>query len=103
MSFKTYLIIFLSVAITVIFMQNLEPVIFNVLWMEFTVAKLVMMLVVTIFGFILGVMVARPRKKKLVESAVGGIPFEVHQPEENEYVETHQKRGLSEEDRDYLN
>ncbi|HET8830233.1 MAG TPA: hypothetical protein VFM79_12885 [Pelobium sp.] len=103
MSFKTYLIIFLSVAITVIFMQNLEPVAFNILWMEFMVAKLVMMLVVTVFGFILGVMVARPRKKKLAESAVSSIPFEVHQPEGNQYSETKQKRDLSEEDKDYLN
>ena len=102
MSLKTYVIIFLSVAITIIFMQNLEPVAFNVLWMEFTVAKLVMMLVVTVFGFILGVIVARPRKKKLVENEDGSIPFEINQPENDEFSNTLQKRGLSDEDRDYI-
>ena len=103
MSLKTYAIIFLSVAITIIFMQNLDPVQFKVLWMEFTVAKLVMMLVVTVFGFILGVIVARPRKKKLVENTESGIPFEINQPAEEPYLETKPKSNLSDEDREYLN
>ncbi|WP_017259350.1 LapA family protein [Pedobacter arcticus] len=102
MSFKTYSIIFLSVAITIIFMQNLDPVQFKVLWMEFTVAKLVMMLVVTVFGFILGLIVARPRKKKLAESAVNSIPFEINQPENAGYLDTGAKSSLSEEDKDYI-
>lgn len=103
MSFKTYAIVFLTVAITIIFMQNLDPVPFKVLWMEFTVAKLVMMLVVTVFGFILGVIVARPRKKKLVETQDGSIPFEINQPVEELYLATKPKSNLSDEDRDYLN
>lgn len=103
MTFKTYLIIFLSVAITVIFMQNLEPVVFNILWMEFTVSKLVMMLVVTVFGFILGLIVARPRRKKLADSAVSSIPFEINQPEDDDYLDKQTKNTLSDEDRDYLN
>ncbi len=103
MHLKTYVIIFLSVAITIIFMQNLDPVPFKVLWMEFTVAKLVMMLVVTVFGFILGVIVARPRKKKLVEMEDGNIPFEINQTKSDEYAENPQKNTLSDEDRDYIN
>lgn len=103
MSFKTYVIIFLAVAITVVFMQNLEPVAFKILWMEFMLSKLVMMLVVTVFGFILGLIVARPRKKKLTDSAVSSIPFEINQPENDDYLETKPKSNLSEEDRDYLN
>ena len=103
MSLKTYVIIFLSVAITVIFMQNLEPVAFKILWMEFTVSKLVMMLIVTVFGFILGLIVARPRKKKLVESTVSSIPLEINQPENDDYLETKPKSSLSDEDREYLN
>lgn len=102
MSFKTYVIIFLTVAITVIFMQNLEPVAFKILWMEFMLSKLVMMLIVTLFGFILGVIVARPRKKKLAESAVSSIPFEINQPESEDYLDTRQKQALSDEDRDYI-
>ena len=102
MRLKTYVIIFLSVAITIIFMQNLDPVPFKVLWMDFTVAKLVMMLVVTVFGFILGVIVARPRKKKLVESEGGSIPFEINQPKNDDYIQTPLKNTLSDEDRDYI-
>ncbi len=103
MSFKTYAIIFLSVAITIIFMQNLDPVPFKVLWMEFTVAKLIMMLIVTVFGFILGLIVARPRKKKLAETTENGIPFEISQPVDEPYLETKPKSNLSDEDREYLN
>ncbi|HEX7366080.1 MAG TPA: hypothetical protein VF273_03235 [Pelobium sp.] len=102
MSAKTYLIIFLTAAITIIFMQNLETVDFNILWMTFPVKKLVMMLVVTVFGFILGLVVARPRKKKPVDNAAGSIPFEINQPQENDYLATDEKSKLSDEDRDYI-
>jgi hypothetical protein len=84
-------------------MQNLDPVVFNVLWMTFPISKLIMMLIVTVFGFILGLIVARPRKKKLSESAVSSIPFEINQPENEDYLDTQQKRSLSDEDREYLN
>lgn len=101
MSFKTIVIIILSVLITVIFMQNTDQVLFTVLWKEIYVSKLVMMLIVTVFGFILGLIIARPRKKKLAESA-NNLPFEANHPEESEYSETQQKNKLSDQDRDYL-
>ncbi len=104
MSFKTYVIIFLTVAITIIFMQNLEPVVFNVLWMTFPVSKLIMMLIVTVFGFTLGVIVARPRKKKLADSAINNLPFEDDElTEADNDLTLQQKRNLSDEDRDYIN
>lgn len=62
-----------------------------------------MMLVVTLFGFILGIIVARPRKKKLSESAISNIPFEITQPENENYLEADGKNSLSDEDKDYLN
>lgn len=102
MSFKTYVIIILTIAITIIFMQNVERVVFNVLWMTFPVSKLVMMLIVTVFGFILGLIVGRPRKKKLVESAVNGIPFEINQPADEAYLDTNPKSQLSDDDREYI-
>ena len=83
-------------------MQNVEPVMFNILWMEFNVSKLVMMLVVTVFGFILGVIIARPRRKMVVESVVTDIPFEVTKAENDDYLDTQQRRPLSDEDREYL-
>ncbi|MFC5283831.1 hypothetical protein [Pedobacter alpinus] len=102
MSFKTYVIIILTVLITIIFMQNTDQVLFTLLWKEIFVSKLIMMLIVTVFGFILGVIVARPRKKKLIENESGSIPFEINQPETEDYLETKPKNNLSNEDRDYI-
>jgi len=102
MSFKTIIIIILSILITVIFMQNTDQVLFTILWKELYVSKLIMMLVVTLFGFIIGVIVARPKKKKqVIQNA--DVPLEVTQSEDKDYIEMPKKQGLSNEDRDYLN
>jgi uncharacterized integral membrane protein len=102
MSFKTIVIIILSILITVIFMQNTDQVLFTILWKELYVSKLIMMLVVTLFGFIIGVIVARPKKKKqVIQNA--DVPLEVTQSEDKDYIEMPKKQGLSDEDRDYLN
>jgi uncharacterized integral membrane protein len=102
MSFKTIIIIILSILITVIFMQNTDQVLFTILWKELYVSKLIMMLVVTLFGFIIGVIVARPKKKKqVIQNA--DVPLEVTQSEDKDYIEMPKKQGLSDEDRDYLN
>jgi uncharacterized integral membrane protein len=105
MSFKTIVIIMLSVLITVIFMQNTDQVLFTILWKEIYVSKLVMMLIVTLFGFILGVIIARPRKKKIVEMETASqkdIPFEINHPEDSDYISMKKERKLSDEDRDYI-
>ncbi|MDA9555728.1 hypothetical protein N9R54_05775 [Pelobium sp.] len=107
MSFKTIFIITLSVLITVVFMQNTDEVIFTVLWKQIYVSKLWMMLAVTLFGFIIGVIVARPKKKKTTEytnSSAKDIPLEVNQPhsEDQEYISMDKNSKLSDEDRDYL-
>jgi uncharacterized integral membrane protein len=102
MSFKTIIIIILSILITVIFMQNTDQVLFTILWKELYISKLIMMLVVTIFGFIIGVIVARPKKKKQVTQNAD-VPLEVTQTEDKDYIEMPKKQGLSDEDRDYLN
>jgi uncharacterized integral membrane protein len=102
MSFKTIIIIILSILITVIFMQNTDQVLFTILWKELYVSKLIMMLVVTLFGFIIGVIVARPKKKKqVIQNA--DVPLEVTQSEDKDYIEMPKKQGISDEDRDYLN
>ncbi len=104
MSFKTIVIIILSVLITVIFMQNTDQVVFTLLWKEIYVSKLIMMLIVTLFGFILGVIIARPKKKKLAETAVSSIPFEINDTTTNDdYLATNKKSTISDDDRDYIN
>lgn len=105
MNFKTILIITLSVLTTVILMQNREEVLFKILWKEVYVSKLVMMLGVTLFGFVIGVLVARPKKKtKITEYPESGknVPLEINNPEDEYYIKPETKKGLSDEDRDYI-
>jgi hypothetical protein len=102
MSFKTIFIIILSILITVVFMQNSDEVLFTILWKEVQVSKLLMMLVMTSFGFIIGLIVASPKKKKLANN-YNNVPLEINQTEDEEYIEMPKKQGLSDEDRDYLN
>ena len=105
MNFKTILLIVLSVLTTVILMQNTDEVLFKLLWKEVYVSKLVMMLGVTFFGFIIGVIVARPKKKvQINEHPEPGknIPLEINNPEDDYYIKPETKKGLSDEDRDYI-
>ena len=102
MSFKTLTIIILSVLITVVFMQNTDEVLFTILWKEIYVSKLLMMLIVTVFGFILGLIIARPKKKVMqTTESSKEIPFEINNPN-HEYLNHNDKKGLSDEDRDYI-
>ncbi len=102
MSFKTIVIIFLAVLITVIFMQNTDQVMFTLLWKEIYVSKLIMMLIVTVFGFIIGVIVARPRRKKEIvienNTSNGNISSA-----DDDYIDVKKNNDLSDEDRDYIN
>jgi hypothetical protein len=102
MSFKTIIIIILSILITVVFMQNTDQVLFTILWKELYVSKLLIMLIVTVFGFIIGAIVARPQKNKNTAN-YNDVPLEVTQSEDRDYIEMPTKKGLSDEDRDYLN
>ncbi len=108
MSFKTIIIIVLAVLITVIFMQNTDEVLFTLLWKEIYISKLWMMLIVTVFGFIIGVIVARPRRKKKEEvsapSSQHHVPLEVDKfkDEDAEYISMKKPDQWSDEDQDYL-
>jgi uncharacterized integral membrane protein len=103
MSFKFISIILLSVAITVIFMQNTEEVTFNLFWAQIAISKLLIMLIATLFGFIIGLIIARLGGKKNSEQK--NIPLEITQTEDTdeEYIGATEKQGkLSQEDQDYL-
>ncbi|MBD3748699.1 MAG: hypothetical protein IE931_04315 [Sphingobacteriales bacterium] len=102
MSFKTIIIITLSVLITVIFMQNTDQVLFTLLWKQVYVSKLWMMLIVTFFGFIIGLIVAWPKKKKAYD-ADKNIPLEVQNTNDEAYLSTNKTQDLSDEDKDYIN
>jgi uncharacterized integral membrane protein len=103
MSFKTIIIIVLAVLITVIFMQNTDQVMFTLLWKEIYVSKLIMMLIVTVFGFIIGVIVARPRRKKKEVVIESNTPNQITNTDDESYVSMKKQNDLSDDDRDYIN
>jgi NADH:ubiquinone oxidoreductase subunit 6 (subunit J) len=103
MSFKTIIIIVLAVLITVIFMQNTDQVMFTLLWKEIYVSKLIMMLIVTVFGFIIGVIVARPKRKKKEVVIESNTPNQITNTDDESYVSMKKQNDLSDEDRDYIN
>ena len=92
MRIKTMIVIFITVLLTVVLMQNTEPVKFSFLFSTFYMPKLVMLTAVSVVAFILGVLVGRPKR---VRSISGGFADDNHsQPKSN---------TLSDEDRDYIN
>lgn len=91
MSFKTILIITISVLVTILLMKNTDEVRFWIFGDTY-VSKLAVLGVMFALGFIVGAMVARPRKKAaVVENTDEPLP----DPKQN-------PSGLSDEDRDYI-
>jgi uncharacterized integral membrane protein len=92
MRIKTIIILVIAILLTIIFMQNLDPVRFTVLFSTVYISKVSMMLVVLAVGFVLGYLVGRPGSKKYNHI---GYNNDTPQPTE--------PRTLSDEDRDYIN
>ena len=91
MRIKTMFIIFITVLLTVVIMQNTGRCSFNFLFAKFYVSKLVMLLAVAIVSFIMGVLVGRPGRPKYIPG----------QDEETDELKK-QTDTLSDEDRDYI-
>ncbi|HZX59313.1 MAG TPA: lipopolysaccharide assembly protein LapA domain-containing protein [Mucilaginibacter sp.] len=92
MRIKTMVIIFITVLLTVVIMQNTEDVPFKFLFARFEISKLVIIVVVAIIGFIIGMLIARPGKPKY-------IPGQVEDPGNPKKA----SGTLSDEDREYIN
>lgn len=92
MRIKTMVIIFITVLLTVILMQNTDRVKFTFLFSDFYMPKLVVLAIVAFVAFILGVLVGRPKR---VRSISGDFP---DSDRNNEKTDT-----LSNEDREYIN
>ena len=92
MRIKTIVIILIAVLLTIVLMQNTGIVYFQFLWATFALSKLVMLLFVALVGFVLGVLVGRPKRVKRL-----GSDF-TEPNSENEKTNT-----LSNEDKDYIN
>lgn len=65
MNFKTIFVIIITALITIFLMLNNQPVDFNLIFTTQTVSKLVVIGVCFVLGFVVGIMVARPKKKSL--------------------------------------
>jgi len=91
MRIKTMFIIFVTVLLTVVIMQNTDEVLFKFLFGTFRVSKLIMLLAVAVVSFIVGVLVGRPGRPKY-------IPGREDEPDEQKP----KPDTLSQEDRDYI-
>ena len=85
------LIIFITILLTVVIMQNTDEVTFKFLFSKFYISKLVMLLFVAIVAFIIGVLVGRPGRPKYIPGQV----------EDADPIKS-QTNTLSDEDRDYI-
>lgn len=99
MRLKTIFIIIVTVLLTIVIMQNAEPVPFKVLFFETTTSKLLMMAIVAIIGFVIGYLVGRPKKTRFTKEFDHGY-------NDDEYTDNQEpkKRNdtLSDEDREYI-
>ena len=90
MSIKTIIIVVITVLLTIVLMQNTDPVKFTLLFTDIMISKLVVMAIVALVGFILGILVGRPKKKKY---DIGGYHDSIHKDDPD---------TLSDEDREYI-
>lgn len=97
MRIKTFFVILITVLVTIVLMNNTEEI---DMWLFGTtrISKLIILAVVFVLGFIVGALVMRPRKKKVIAEDEDVYPEEDPQ---NIPVNTY-KTKLSDEDRDYI-
>ena len=91
MSIRTILSLVIVVLLTIVIMQNTDEVKFTLLFSTVYMSKVGVLTAVALGGFILGVLVARPKNKKY---NIGEHYDELHADED--------KNTLSDEDRDYI-
>ncbi|PJJ84412.1 LapA family protein [Mucilaginibacter auburnensis] len=91
MRITTILIIVITILLTVVLMQNTDPVRFTILFTDVRMSKLTAMAATGVVGFILGYMVGRPKRARQIA------------PDYREYDnEDDGPDTLSEEDRRYI-
>lgn len=100
MRLKTIFIIIVTILLTIVIMQNAEPVPFKVLFFETTTSKLLMMAVVAVIGFILGYLVGRPKKTRFTKELDHG--YDEHDEHTTDREPKRRPDTLSDEDRDYI-
>ena len=92
MRLKTIIVIVITILLTIVLMQNTEPVKFTLLFTTVYMPKLVLTTAFSVVAFILGVLVGRPKKAKY---DIGAYHDSIHKKNDD--------GTLSDEDRDYIN
>lgn len=100
MRLKTIFIIVITILLTIVIMQNADPVSFKVLFFETTTSKLLMMAVVAIIGFIIGYLVGRPKRTRFAQEMDHG--YDEHDDARSGGSGRPNTNTLSDEDRDYI-
>ena len=97
MSIKTVFIILITALVTIVLMNNTEEI---DMWLFGTtrISKLIILAVVFVLGFVVGALVMRPRKKKVLDEEDDNY---LEEDPQNIPVNTY-KTKLSDEDRDYI-
>ncbi len=91
MRITTMLIIVITVLLTIVLMQNTEPVKFDILFGSFYISKLAALAGFGAVAFVLGVLVGRPKKARSIAD----------DDEDDDYT-NNKPDTLSDEDRDYI-
>ncbi|MFD0748801.1 hypothetical protein ACFQZS_01520 [Mucilaginibacter calamicampi] len=91
MRITTMLIIVITVLLTIVLMQNTDPVRFTILFSDVRMSKLTAMAATAVVGFVLGYLVGRPKRAREI------APQYREDDEEGDGFDT-----LSEEDRKYI-
>ncbi|MDT3405035.1 hypothetical protein [Mucilaginibacter terrae] len=97
MSFKTIIALLLLIFITAVLLQNTDEAEFTILFIPMTVPKVAMLTSVSVSAFLLGVLVARPRRKARRD--------EDDDLDNDDYINDGDGRRtdtLSDEDREYI-
>jgi uncharacterized integral membrane protein len=100
MRLKTIFIIVITILLTIVLMQNSDPVYFKVLFFTTRTSKLIMMLVVAIFAFVIGYMVGRPKRTRFSKDL--GHGYDERDENTHEGLNKPKQDTLSDEDRDYI-
>lgn len=96
MRLSTIIAILITIALTVVFMQNTDEANFTLLFVNVKISKLVVMTAVSVSAFILGILAGRPRKVRRPSD------FEDDDDEFDNTDRLHKPNTLSDEDRDYI-
>lgn len=105
MSFKTIFIIAVSVFITLLFTQNNDETTFKIIFTITSISKTFMLAVMLFIGFMLGLMAKKKSgNSTLTKKTYQNIPLEIQNlyNENQEYISMNPKKGLTNEDKDYI-